>query len=69
MIDPRTWMVEGVLVEGDGSDTTLEEEWPHGCWYSKVYCNPAVPFAGVCDDNDGTGAKVVWSSVFAEFVP
>ena len=69
VVDPRSGLVEGVLVEGEGSDTTLEGDWPEGCWYSKVYCDPAVPFAGACDDYQGSGAKVIRTTVFADFIP
>jgi len=65
VIDAKTGLVEGVLVEGESSDITLEGDWPEGCWYSKVYCDPKIPFSGICDTHEGMGAKVIRSTVFA----
>lgn len=66
VIDSATGFVEGVLVEGESTDMTLEGDWPEGCWYSKVYCDPKVPVSGRCDTFEGTGAKIIRSPVFAE---
>jgi len=68
VIDPKTGLVEGMLVEGETGDTTIEGQWPAGCWYSKVHCDPAIPYQGKCDQLGGTGSKTMRTTVFAKSI-
>lgn len=59
--------VVGILVEGEITDTTLEGEWPEGCWYSKVYCDD--PDSGKfprCTDNEYSGSMLTKSKYVLE---